>query len=56
MSLGFVKLGAVKAANMLQDRPHCPRHVLPTPITLLFISPQKTQTPQAKTLNASMRA
>ncbi len=45
MSLSFVKPAAAKAANTLQDSP---LHVLLTPITLLFISPQKTQTRQVK--------
>lgn len=56
MSLSFVKLAAVKAANTLQDRPHCPLHVLLTSITLLFISPQKAQTRQVNSLGASLRA
>lgn len=41
MSLSFVKLAAVKAVNTPQGRTHCPLHVLLTPITLLFINPQK---------------
>lgn len=56
MSLIFVKRVAVKAANTLQDRPYCPLHVLLTPITLLFISFQKTQTRQASGLDASLWA
>lgn len=46
MSLSFVKLAAVKAANTLQDRPQCPLYALLTPITLLFINCQKIRTLQ----------
>lgn len=57
MSLSFIKLAAVKAANALQDRPRCPLHVLLIPITPLFIiSPQKAQTRQVNRLDASLRA
>lgn len=38
MSHSFVKLEAVKAANMLQDRLQCLLNALLTTITLLFIS------------------
>lgn len=54
MSLSFVELAAVKSANTLRDRPHCPLHVLLTPITLLFISPQKSQTRQVNSLDTSL--
>lgn len=54
MSLSFVKLAAVKAANTLQDRAHCPLYVLLTPITPLFISPQKTQTRQVNNFDTSL--
>lgn len=55
MPLSFVKLVALKAANTLQDRPHCPLHVLLTPITLLFISPQEAKTRHVNRLDTSLR-
>ena len=33
MSLSVVKLVAAKAPNILEDSPHCPVHVLLTPIS-----------------------
>lgn len=56
MSLSFVKPEAVKTANTLQDRSYWHLRALLTPIMLLFISPQKTQARQVKSLDTSMRA